>query len=56
MNIPAPPLSHPARLDPAVNFTAVYYVLNLPVGSLPITRYTKEDMVTILSCCKVKMY
>ena len=56
MNIPAPPLNHPARLDPAVNSTAVYYVLNLPVGSLPITRYTKEDMVTILSCCKVKMY
>merc|ERR1712110_1091184 len=45
---PAPPLNHPARLVPAVNFTAVYNVLNLPVGSLPITRYTKEDVVTIL--------
>ena len=56
MNIPAPPLNHPARLVPAVNFTAVYNVLNLPVGSLPITRYTKEDEVNIVSCYNVKMY
>ena len=42
----APPLSHPARLVPAVNFTAVYNVLNLPVGSIPITKYTKEDEVS----------
>ena len=44
----APPLSHPARLVPAVNFTAVYNVLNLPVGSIPITKYSKEDEVSHL--------
>ena len=36
---------HPARLVPAVNFTAVYNVLNLPVGSVPVTKYNHEDEV-----------
>jgi len=40
---PAPPVKHPARLVPAVSYTAAYNVLDFPVGSLPITRVIPQD-------------
>ena len=40
---PAPPKNDPARLLPAVGITAVYNVLNFPVGSVPLDVYTKQD-------------
>ena len=43
---PAPPVKHPARLVPAVSYTAAYNVLDFPVGSLPITRVIPQDEVS----------
>ena len=40
---PAPPVKHPARLLPALSYTAAYNVLDFPVGSLPITRAIPQD-------------
>ena len=42
---PAPPVKHPARLVPAVSYTAAYNVLDFPVGSVPITRVIPQDEV-----------
>ena len=44
---PAPPVKHPARLVPAVSYTAAYNVLDFPVGSLPITRVIPQDEVSL---------
>ena len=43
----APPLSYPTKLSAAAPVTGAYNVLNLPVGSLPVIRKTKEDQVFI---------
>ena len=40
---PAPPVKHPARLIPAVSYTAGYNVLDFPVGTVPITRVLPQD-------------
>ena len=42
---PAPPVKHPARLVPALSYTAAYNVLDFPVGSVPITRVIPQDEV-----------
>ena len=42
---PAPPVKHPARLVPAISYTAAYNVLDYPVGSVPITRVIPQDEV-----------
>ena len=42
---PAPPVKHPARLVPAVAYTAAYNVVNFPAGTVPVTRVTSEDEV-----------
>ena len=42
---PAPPYKHPARLVPAVSYTASYNVLDFPVGSVPVTRVIPQDEV-----------
>ena len=42
---PAPPVNHPARLVPAVSYTAAYNVLDFPAGSVPITKVIPEDEV-----------
>ena len=44
---PAPPVKHPARLVPAVSYTAAYNVLDFPVGSVPITRVIPQDEVSL---------
>ena len=40
---PAPPVKHPARLIPALSYTAGYNVLDFPVGTVPITRVLPQD-------------
>ena len=42
---PAPPVKHPARLIPALSYTAGYNVLDFPVGTVPITRVLPQDEV-----------
>lgn len=42
---PAPPVKHPARLIPAVSYTASYNVLDFPVGSVPVSRVIAQDEV-----------
>lgn len=44
---PAPPVKHPARLIPAVSYTASYNVLDFPAGSVPVTRVVPQDEVRI---------
>ena len=64
---PAPPVKHPARLVPAVSYTAAYNVLDFPVGSVPITRVIPQDEVcqyylinysleAIFDCFLLKIY
>ena len=42
---PAPPVKHPARLVPAVSYTAAYNVVDFPAGTVPVTRVIPEDEV-----------
>jgi len=44
---PAPPVKHPARLVPAVAYTAAYNVVNFPAGTVPVTRVTSEDEIAM---------
>jgi len=43
MVAPAMPLADPARLVPATSYTVIYNVLDLPVGTLPVDVYNKQD-------------
>lgn len=40
---PAPPITNPARLVPAVSYTAAYNVVDFPAGSVPISRVNQDD-------------
>ena len=42
---PAPPVKHPARLVPAVSYTAAYNIVDFPAGTVPVTRVIPEDEV-----------
>ena len=42
---PAPPVKHPARLVPAVSYTAAYNIVDFPAGTVPVTRVMPEDEV-----------
>ena len=42
---PAPPIKNPARLVPAISYTAAYNMVDFPAGSLPVTRVTSADEV-----------
>ena len=44
----APPLDFPTKLSSAAPCTGAYNVINLPVGSLPVIRKSKEDQVHCL--------
>ena len=41
----APPLDFPTKLSSAAPCTGAYNVMNLPVGTLPVIRKTKEEQV-----------
>ncbi len=42
---PAPPITNPGRIVPAICYPAVFNVLDFPVGVVPITRVNDQDQV-----------
>ena len=55
---PAPPITNPGRIVPAICYPAVFNVIDFPVGVVPITRVNDQDQVLyynvnclICSCC-----
>ena len=43
---PAPGESDPAKFRSSAVYTAMYNVLNFPVGAVPVTRENQQDQVT----------